>query len=339
MAIGPPAGENPSLCDAKTSAKRKATAGSGSKATNEYPKVNKRKEGEMAKQDEGNAQKPTKNKNKNAMGDKKIRTQRTLQPVQDIGEAIPAPYATKETLRELKAAEEIVEKNKTKADAEYDMDIKHATEYSDEIFEHLRFLENHLKPGAFCTIDRPQSYWKKRAVVMKWLVFVHDDWKLPHEVLFLAVNCFDRYLTREKVNDVDLMLFGATSLMIATKYENDDLGYLDLRDFEEYLVEKADGAFEDRSIQKLEPRMLQGLKYELGWPGPLNFLRRISRSDHYDIGTRTMSKYFLDVAVIDKRFVDCLPSFLSAGAYCLARSMQGNDCWVFSSPLSCWSRY
>jgi G2/mitotic-specific cyclin 3/4 len=74
--------------------------------------------------------------------------------------------------------------------------------------------------------------------------------------------------------------------------------------------------------------MLSMLQFELGWPGPMSFLRRISKADDYDLETRTLAKYFLEITVMDERFVGCAPSFLSAGAHCLARFMLKKGDWV-----------
>ena len=53
----------------------------------------------------------------------------------------------------------------------------------------------------------------------------------------------------------------------------------------------------------------------------ISFLRRISKADDYDLETRTLAKYFLEVTIMDERFVGCTPSFLAAGAHCMARLM------------------
>ena len=53
----------------------------------------------------------------------------------------------------------------------------------------------------------------------------------------------------------------------------------------------------------------------------MGFLRRISKADDYDLETRTLAKYFLELTIMDDRFVGSPLSFLAAGAYCLAKMM------------------
>jgi hypothetical protein len=46
----------------------------------------------------------------------------------------------------------------------------------------------------------------------------------------------------------------------------------------------------------------------------------------------------LDITVMDKPFVGCVPSFLSAGAYYLSRLMLEEDDWVCLCLFSWWCR-
>jgi G2/mitotic-specific cyclin 3/4 len=252
-------------------------------------------------------------------------------PVQQPRKAISVPKTTIETRQELEAARIFVEESRTKQDEIYDQHISLVAEYGADIFEHLRSLEQLLKPKKLYIDHQPKSFWHMRSVLINWLVTVHDDCGLLHEIIFLAVNYFDRFLSRNKVKDCNLKLIGATSLLLATKYEDDDRDYGELK---EHLVDKADGAFTDDALLNAELHMFGELEYALGWPGPMSFLRRISRADGYEVYTHTLSKYFLDITVMDKHFVGCVPSFLSAGAYYLSRLMLEEDDWVSLSLFS-----
>jgi hypothetical protein len=89
-----------------------------------------------------------------------------------------------------------------------------------------------------------------------------------------------------------------------------------------------DGGYTVDEILKAERFMLSMLQFELGWPGPMSFLRRISKADDYDLETRTLAKYFLEVTIMDERFVGVPPSYISAGAHCLSRMMLKKGDWV-----------
>ena len=91
-----------------------------------------------------------------------------------------------------------------------------------------------------------------------------------------------------------------------------------------------DNGYSIDEVLKAERYMLTLLQFDLGWPGPMSFLRRISTADDYDLETRTLAKYFLEITIMDERFLGCPPSFIAAGAHCLARSMLKKGHWVRS---------
>jgi len=60
----------------------------------------------------------------------------------------------------------------------------------------------------------------------------------------------------------------------------------------------------------------------------MSFLRRTSKADDYDYETRTLAKYFLEVTIMDSRFVASQPSWLAAGAHYLLRKMLNKGPWT-----------
>ena len=165
-----------------------------------------------------------------------------------------------------------------------------------------------------------------RAVLMDWLVQVHHRFGLLPETLFLCANLIDRFLSCKVVSLGKLQLVGATALFIAAKYEEINCPSV------QEIVYMVDGGYTVQEILKAERFMLTMLSFELGWPGPMSFLRRISKADDYDLETRTLAKYFLEITLMDERFVGSPPSFLAAGAHCLARQMLKKGTWVSPPP-------
>jgi hypothetical protein len=142
--------------------------------------------------------------------------------------------------------------------------------------------------------------------------------------LFLTVNFIDRFLSNKVVSLNKLQLVGATAIFIAAKYEEINCpSVLEI-------VYMVDNGYTIEEILKAERFMLSMLAFELGWPGPMSFLRRISKADDYDLETRTMAKYFLEVTIMDERFVGSPASFLAAGAQCISRLLLGKGDWVSS---------
>lgn len=166
--------------------------------------------------------------------------------------------------------------------------------------------------------------WSMRSVLMEWLVQVHGRFTLLPETLFLTVNYVDRFLSAKVVSIGKLQLVGATALLVASKYEEINCPSL------QEIVYMVDGGYSGDEILKAERFMLSMLGFELGWPGPMSFLRRVSKADDYDLDTRTLAKYFLELTIMDERFVASPPSFVAAGAHCLARLILNKGHWVCS---------
>lgn len=240
-----------------------------------------------------------------------------------------APRITAKTQRELEAARIFVEANRSAEDVEDEQwDTSMVAEYGDEIFEYMHALEERMKPNASYMDHQAEIQWSMRSVLMDWLVQVHNRFTLLPETLFLAVNYVDRFLSCKVVSLGKLQLVGATALFVAAKYEEINCPSV------QEIVYMVDGAYTADEVLKAERFMLSMLQFELGWPGPMSFLRRISKADDYDLETRTLSKYFLEITVMDERFVGCAPSFLSAGAHCLARFMLKKGDWVSLHPCT-----
>ena len=77
---------------------------------------------------------------------------------------------------------------------------------------------------------------KMRAILVDWLIEVHNKFKLLPETLFLTVNLIDRYLEKCDVVRTKLQLVGVTAMLIACKYE--EIYAPEVRDFV-YITDKA----------------------------------------------------------------------------------------------------
>lgn len=191
-----------------------------------------------------------------------------------------------------------------------------------------------MTPNAYYMDDQSELQWSMRSVLMDWLVQVHSRFCLLPETLFLTVNLIDRFLSVKVVSLGKLQLVGATALFVAAKYEEINCPSV------QEIVYMVDSGYSADEILKAERFMLSMLHFEMGWPGPMSFLRRISKADDYDLDTRTLAKYFLEITIMDERFVSCPPSYLAAGAHCISRLFLGKGGWVsvfvlFSALMHC----
>ena len=255
------------------------------------------------------------------------------------------PKVSQKTKKELAAASAWMDAAKAAGDVEDETwDTTMVAEYGDEIFQYMRELEvskfdsltEHfvlillkikMLPNAHYMDNQAEIQWSMRSVLMDWLVQVHHRFGLLPETLFLCCNYIDRFLSCKVVSLGKLQLVGATAIFIAAKYEEINCPSV------QEIVYMVDNGYTVDEILKAERFMLSMLQFELGWPGPMSFLRRISKADDYDLETRTLAKYFLELTIMDERFVGSPPSFLAAGAHCLARMMLKKGPWVSQSFL------
>ncbi|KAG7748441.1 hypothetical protein KL912_002346 [Ogataea haglerorum] len=202
-------------------------------------------------------------------------------------------------------------------------DVSMVAEYGPEIFNYMRDLEIKYAPYSHYVPDiQSEITWENRATLMNWIVQVHARFNLLPETLFLAVNLIDRFLSKRAISLSRFQLCGAIALFIAAKYEEincpsvQQMAYMVSND---YTIEE---------LLKAERFMINELKFEMGYPGPMSFLRRTSKADDYDSETRTLAKYFLETTIMDPRFVASPPSWLAAGAHYLARKMLHHGKWT-----------
>ncbi|EEH20407.2 hypothetical protein PABG_02666 [Paracoccidioides brasiliensis Pb03] len=236
--------------------------------------------------------------------------------------ALLIPKVTQKVKRELAIAKQVVEETRTPEDIEDEAwDTSMVSEYGDDIFQYMREIEMRLLPNAHYMDNQAEIQWSMRSVLMDWLVQVHHRFSLLPETLFLCVNYIDRFLSCKIVSLGKLQLVGATAIFIAAKYEEINCPSL------QEIIYMVDNGYSADEILKAERFMLSMLQFELGWPGPMSFLRRISKADDYDLETRTLAKYFLEITIMDERFVGCPPSLTAAGAHCLARLMLRKGNW------------
>jgi hypothetical protein len=196
-----------------------------------------------------------------------------------------------------------------------------AAEYATEIFEYLRDLEVQSVPNPEYMNHQDDLEWKTRGILIDWLIEVHTRFHLLPETLFLAVNIIDRFLS-EKVVQLDrLQLVGITAMFIASKYEEV------LSPHVQNFVHVADDGFTESEILSAERFILGTLNYDLSYPNPMNFLRRISKADNYDIQSRTIGKYLMEISLLDHRFMAYRPSHVAAASMYLARMILDRGEW------------
>ncbi|KAF9514551.1 hypothetical protein BS47DRAFT_1294990 [Hydnum rufescens UP504] len=208
-------------------------------------------------------------------------------------------------------------------------DVTMVSEYSEDIFEYMGKLEVQSMADPDYMDNQEEIEWHQRATLVDWLVQIHARYHLLPESLWIAINIIDRFLSKRVVSLVKLQLVGITAMFIAVKYEEIMAPSVD------EFVFMTEGGYTKDEILKGERIILQSLGFHISqYCSPYSWVRRISKADDYDIQTRTLSKFLMEVCLLDYRFLRAKPSMIAAvGMYTARRMLEGdwNDAFVFYS--------
>ena len=164
--------------------------------------------------------------------------------------------------------------------------------------------------------------WKMRGILTDWLLQVHVRFRLLPETLFLCVNVIDRFLSARIVSLAKLQLVGITCMFIAAKFEEIVAPSVS------HFLTCADSSYTEAEILQAERYVLKTLDWNLSYPNPVHFLRRVSKADEYNVKVRTLAKYLLEIAILEWRLIAAPPSLLAAASIWLARLALGMENWV-----------
>ncbi|CAK7236862.1 G2/mitotic-specific cyclin [Sporothrix bragantina] len=246
---------------------------------------------------------------------------RLEEPKPEPKESVRDQEALDDSLEEYVPTEFVYPEGVKDLDSEDLDDPQMVAEYAADIFEYLRDLECSSLPNPRYMNHQDELDWKTRGVLVDWLVEVHTRFHLLPETLFLAVNIVDRFLSAKVVQLDRLQLVGVTAMFIAAKYE--EVLSPSVGSFRHV----ADDGFTEAEILSAERFMLGTLNYDLSYPNPMSFLRRVSKADNYDIQTRTVAKYLTEISLLDHRFMSYRPSHVAAAAMFLARLILDRGEW------------
>jgi len=207
-------------------------------------------------------------------------------------------------------------------DDEDECDPLMVSEYVYEILDYMKALEETTMPNPSYMADQKALDWRMRGVLIDWLLEVHTRFHLLPETLYLTVNIIDRFLSCKVIQLDRLQLVGVTAMFIASKYE--EVLSPHIGNFRHV----ADDGFTEAEILSAERFVLATLNYDLSYPNPMHFMRRISKADNYDIQTRTLAKYLLEISLLEHKFLEFRPSLCAAASMHLARVILQKGTWV-----------
>ncbi|KAL7995127.1 putative cyclin B3, G2/mitotic-specific, Cyclin-like superfamily [Plasmopara halstedii] len=200
-------------------------------------------------------------------------------------------------------------------------------EYASSIYESLCAREHryHVTENIFAKQQSVRP--KMRAVLVDWLVEVHQRFELETQTLFLTVNYIDRYLAQISVQSQRFQLVGVAALLIASKFE--EIYPCDMDDLL-YICERS---YAKDDLVDCERSLLNVLNFNLAVPSVSSFLGYyLSYFDEEDELIGQLASYFAERSLMDFTFgATYEPSIIASScllvAHCYAKGQAPSLVW------------
>ncbi|XP_059296048.1 G2/mitotic-specific cyclin S13-7-like [Lycium ferocissimum] len=144
-------------------------------------------------------------------------------------------------------------------------------EYVEDIYTFYKIAENESRIHDYMD-SQPEINERMRAILIDWLIEVHQKFELNQETLYLTINIADRYLAVTTTSRRELQLVGISAMLIASKYE--EIWAPEVNDF----VCISDRAYSHQQVLSMEKRILGQLEWYLTVPTPYVFLVRFIKA-------------------------------------------------------------
>ncbi|XP_008852265.1 cyclin N-terminal domain-containing protein 2 [Nannospalax galili] len=185
-------------------------------------------------------------------------------------------------------------------------------EYAGDIFTELMVCDT-LPGRALPRKVTPEM----RALVVDWLVQVHEYLALEGDTLYLAVHLLDSYLRTGRVRLQRLQLLGVACLFLACKMEECVLPEC------ASLCLLSAGSFSPAELLRAERRILNRLNFRLYYPCPLLCLRLLAALARSSPQVLLFATYFLELSLLEAEAAAWEPGRRAAAALSLAHRMLG----------------
>mmetsp|Transcript_30891 Transcript_30891/g.69398 ORF Transcript_30891/g.69398 Transcript_30891/m.69398 type:complete len:335 (-) Transcript_30891:369-1373(-) len=194
------------------------------------------------------------------------------------------------------------------------------TNYVQDIYAHMRQKEIASISTTYMQ-RQPHINEKMRAILIDWLIEVHQKFRCVPETLYLTTNLIDRYLELEQVERSKLQLVGVTALLLAAKYE--EIYPPELRD----LVYITDKAYTKEEILAMETKILNALQFKVTIASTHSFLVRYLKAAHADRRMVWLACFITERFLQEYSMLQYLPSIVASCAVYLARKNLQRNPW------------
>ncbi|MCL7036751.1 hypothetical protein MKW94_022499 [Papaver nudicaule] len=190
-----------------------------------------------------------------------------------------------------------------------------AVEYVQDLYRFYRLSESSIQVRDYMYLQSDIDEGLRMKLV-DLMVGAHHRLELAPEILYLAVQIVDRYVSMNPVTRNEFQLLGLSALVLASKYEEDFVPAA--RPIEEY-VAVADGVFSKQQILAMEKSILEKLGWTFSVPTMYQFLIRFIKAAVADKEMENTVFFFGELCLMQYGMLRYPPSLLAASAVYAAR--------------------
>ncbi|KAI4327829.1 hypothetical protein L6164_020246 [Bauhinia variegata] len=187
-------------------------------------------------------------------------------------------------------------------------------DYVEDLYAYYRKMESFSCVSPAYMDQQFDINERMRAILIDWLIEVHDKFDLMHETLFLTVNLIDRFLEKQKVVRKKLQLVGLVAMLLACKYEEVSVPVVG------DLILISDKAYTRKEVLEMEKLMLNTLQFNMSVPTPYVFMRRFVKAAQADKKLELLAFFLIELSLVEYEMLKFPPSLLAAvavyTAYC-----------------------
>ena len=184
------------------------------------------------------------------------------------------------------------------------MNYSFISEYFDEIYQNMLLdeIKFYQKINSDYLSNQPKINIKMRAILVDWIIDIHNHYNFEQKTLFNTIYIIDAYLSKNIIETKNFQLLGLSSLLISCK-EN-EIKYPNLNIF----VRMADNAYNAKQIINMEKKIMKCLDFGLLGPTCDEFFDINAEYFNFTEKQKFFGKYFLDSSLIDYNFIQYKPS-------------------------------
>ena len=173
--------------------------------------------------------------------------------------------------------------------------IKYNGDYINESYNNLlqEELVMKIKPIYGYMSSQSDINIKMRAILVDWLIEMHDKFNFKSQTLYQTIWLIDTYLSLKYIKRSDFQLLGLGCMYISCKFN--EIFYPILKD----CIEISDGAYTKDDLLRIEKDILKTINYNILPPSKEDFYNIIAKAFEFTEKQYFLGKFFMENSLID----------------------------------------